>query len=91
MKLIRFPNKNKRANSRNPDNELRSGELREISSPRLRTVSPRLRTDAPIESTKTHPKGEWNGVTIGGRKVYVTYHPENEGKPGHQTEFWRIG
>ncbi len=90
-KVIAFPNKNKRAKSRFPATELKAGELREIVSPRLRTKSPRLWTDPLIESTKEKPKGEWNGVTIGGRRVYVTHHPFNPECPHALREFWRIG
>lgn len=82
MNVIAFPNKNKRAKSQIPDNGMKAGELREISSANRGTNS---------ANRGTKPPGEWNGVTIGGRKVYVTYHPENAGKPGYQTEFWRIG
>ena len=75
-------NKIKRASSRKHAEALKTGKLREISSPLQRTISPLQRTKPP---------GVPNGVTIGGRPVYVTYHPENKGKPGYQTEFWRIG
>ena len=75
-------NKIKRASSRKHAEALKTGKLREMPSAMGCTNS-------AMGCTK--PPGVPNGVTIGGRPVYVTYHPENKGKPGYQTEFWRIG